>query len=238
LPFQTRIKVCGVTRPEDVKAAVDLGVDAIGLNFHPASPRFVDEGRATELLRVLPPFVISVGLFVDAPAERIAAVLEVLPLGLLQFHGDEAEADCRRWGRPYLKVLRMRPELEIDRALDGWPSAAGMLLDAYRRGVPGGTGETFDWGRIPAARSRPLVLAGGLTADNVEAAIVAVRPDAVDVSGGVESAPGIKDPIRMEAFVAAVRRADRRIDGRGQHRTADDAEGTGFAGESGQESRT
>ena len=238
MPFQTRIKVCGVTRTEDVVAAVDLGVDAVGLNFHPASPRFVEAVQAAELLRAVPPFVTGVGLFVDASAERIAAVLEAVPLGLLQFHGDEAEDACRRWQRPYLKVLRMRPELDVARSLGAWPSAAGMLLDAYRPGVPGGTGETFDWVRIPATRPRPLVLAGGLTAENVEAAILAVRPDAVDVSGGVESAPGVKDAGRMAAFVAAVRRADARLAAEQEHEEAAATAGNGHAGTTRQEPRT
>ncbi len=209
--LRTRVKFCGFTRREDVAAAVALGVDAIGLNFHAPSPRFVDPASARTLLAEIPPFVASVGLVVDAGEARVSALLAQLPLAMLQFHGDESEEACARHGRPWLKALRMRAELDVDAALGAWPSATGLLLDAYRPGVPGGTGETFDWSRIPRRRSRPLVLAGGLTADNVEAAILAVRPDAVDVAGGLESSPGIKDRARMEAFMAAVRRADARI---------------------------
>ena len=211
LPSPTRIKVCGITREADVEVAVRAGVDAIGLNFHEPSPRAVDAVRAASLLREIPPFVASVGLFVNLPAARLEGLLEAVPLAMLQFHGDEDEAYCRRWARPYLKVLRMREDLDVEAALGAWPSAAGVLLDAYRKGVPGGTGETFDWDRIPVRRPRPLVLAGGLVPENVEAAILAVRPDAVDVAGGVEHAPGIKDAARMAAFVAAVRRADARL---------------------------
>lgn len=209
--MRTRVKVCGFTRSEDVAAAVRLGVDAIGLNFHAPSPRFVEPAQARALLAELPPFVASVGLVVNAGAAQVEALLAALPLAMLQFHGDETEAACARHGRPWLKALRMREGLDVAAALDGWPSASGLLLDAYRPGVPGGTGETFDWSRIPERRRRPLVLAGGLTPDNVEEAILAVRPDAVDVAGGVESSPGIKDSERMAAFMAAVRRADARI---------------------------
>lgn len=208
---RTRVKICGFTRREDVEAAVRIGVDAIGLNFHEPSPRFVEPAQALALLRVIPPFVASVGLLVDAPAQRVSSLLEQLSLAMLQFHGDEAEADCVRHGRPWIKALRMRDDLDVAEAFRAWPSAAGLLLDAYRPGVPGGTGETFDWSRIPARHERPVVLAGGLSPENVEEAIVAVRPHAVDVAGGVESAPGIKDRVRMEAFMAAVQRADARI---------------------------
>lgn len=206
-----RIKVCGITRVEDAIAAADAGVHAIGLNFHDPSPRRVTPGTARELCAVLPPFVMTVGLFVDASAELIESVLAQVPLHMLQFHGDEPEADCARWGRPWLKALRMRPGIDVDSAAACWPGAAGLLLDSYRPGVPGGTGATFDWSRVPAARPRPLVLAGGLDADNVGAAIRAVRPDAVDVSGGVERSKGIKDAAMMRAFVAAVRQADASI---------------------------
>jgi phosphoribosylanthranilate isomerase len=205
------VKFCGFTRGGDVAEAVRLGVDAIGLNFHEPSPRFVPAAQARELLASIPPFVASVGLVVDAGATAVSALLEQLPLAMLQFHGDEPEAECVRHGRPYLRALRMREDLDVEAALAAWPSASGLLLDAYRPGVPGGTGETFDWSRIPRRRPRPLVLAGGLTPENVEEAILAVRPDAVDVAGGVEAAPGIKDAVRMAAFMDAVRRADARI---------------------------
>lgn len=209
--MRTRVKICGFTRREDVELAVALGADAIGLNFHPPSPRCVEMALARELLDATPPFVVSVGLVVDLEAARVASLLESLPLAMLQFHGEEPDEHCAHHGRPFLKVLRMRADLDVGAALDAWPSASGFLLDAYRPGVPGGTGETFDWSRIPATPPRPIVLAGGLTPDNVEEAILAVRPHAVDVASGVESAPGIKDRARMEAFMAAVQRADARI---------------------------
>jgi phosphoribosylanthranilate isomerase len=150
-----------------------------------------------------------VGLFVDAPAERIAAILEQVPLQMLQFHGDEPEADCARWNRPWLKALRMRDDLDVATLAASYGTAGALLLDSYRPGVPGGTGETFDWQRIPPALPRPLVLAGGLTPENVGEAIRIVRPQAVDVSGGVERAKGVKDAEAMQAFVDAVRNADR-----------------------------
>lgn len=208
---RTRVKFCGFTRSEDVAEAVRLGVDAIGLNFHEPSPRFVTSAQAQALLAAIPPLVASVGLVVNAGPAAIAALLEQVPLAMLQFHGDETESECVRHARPYLRALRMREDLDVEAAFAAWPSATGLLLDAYRPGVPGGTGETFDWSRIPRRRARPLVLAGGLTPENVEAAILAVRPDAVDVAGGVEAAPGIKDAARMAAFMAAVRRADAHI---------------------------
>ncbi len=208
-PFSlVRIKICGLRNPEQALAAVAAGADAIGLNFHGASPRAVDVDTARAICAVLPPFVTSVGLFVNAEETQIRAVLERVPLQMLQFHGDEEEHACSRWQRPYLKALRMRPELEIDPVLaNGFRSASGILLDGYRPGVPGGTGRAFDWSRIPAEHDRRLVLAGGLNAGNVGAAIRQVRPWAVDVCGGVELEPGEKDPGAMTAFVQAVRTA-------------------------------
>lgn len=203
-----RIKICGLRSPEQALAAVSAGADAIGLNFYAASPRSVEVAVARHICDVLPPFVSSVGLFVNAPAELVATVLDAVPLQMLQFHGDEDEAYCEQWRRPYLKVLRMREDLDTGAAMMAYASAAGIMLDSYRRGMPGGTGEVFDWDRIPRQRPRPLVLAGGLTAANVGQAIRRVRPWAVDVSGGVEQEPGVKDPAAMEAFVRAVRAAE------------------------------
>lgn len=199
-----RIKICGITRVEDARVAADAGVHAIGLNFHPDSPRCISIDTARELCAAVPPLLVTVGLFVDAPAERIREVLDAVPLQMLQFHGDEPEEDCLRWGRPYLKALRMRPGMDVRAAAARYPSASGLLLDSYRPGVPGGTGETFDWARIPSDLGRPLVLAGGLDPDNVGAAIRTVRPSAVDVSGGIERARGVKDAEAIRAFVRAV----------------------------------
>src|SRR5690606_31501923 len=185
--FMVRIKICGIPRVEDALAAVRAGADAIGLVFHEASPRAVDIQLASLIVRALPPFVTSVGLFVDAVEARIRQVLERVPLGRLQFHGDEPDDFCRRFARPYLKAVRVRPGVDLDSLAGNWPGASGILLDSYNPGVPGGTGETFDWGLSPAQRNWNLVLAGGLSAGNVREAVDLTQPWAVDVSGGVEA---------------------------------------------------
>ena len=202
--MRTRVKICGITRTEDALAAARLGADAIGLVFYAPSPRAVSAAQAAEVVRALPPFVTRVGLFVNAEREDIAAAIEAAQLDLLQFHGDESPADCRGHGRPWIKALRMAPEMDVAAEMDRFREAQGILLDAWRPGVPGGTGETFDWRRIPAQRPRPLILAGGLAPENVADAIRTVRPWAVDVSGGVERAKGIKDADRMAAFIREV----------------------------------
>ncbi len=203
---RTRVKLCGLTRPEDVDAAVAAGADALGFVLWPGSRRAVDEARLGELAARVPAFVTRVGLFVDqdsALIERCAAHLD-----LLQFHGDESPAFCAGFDRPWIKALRMRDDLDLDAAAEAYRGAQALLLDAYRPGVPGGTGETFDWSRIPAGLAKPVILAGGLGADNVAEAITTVAPFAVDVSGGVESAPGLKEAGRIAAFFAAVGRGD------------------------------
>lgn len=212
----TRIKICGVTTPGAALAVAAAGADAVGLNFHPDSPRYVDPDRARRIVAALPPFVTVVGLFVNCPAERLAETLRTVPLDLLQFHGDEAPADCSRWARPWIRALRVGApdwerrlaELEADP-----PLLRGVLLDAFVPGVPGGTGQRFDWARIPAGLPHALVLAGGLTPANVATAIEQVRPWAVDVSGGVECEPGVKDPERIRAFCRSVRETDARLSG-------------------------
>lgn len=202
-----RVKICGITRPGDGRRAAELGADAIGLVFYAPSPRHVTVEQATAIVRALPPFVSKVGLFVDAPEAEIRHVLEQVPLDYLQFHGDESPPFCTRFARPFLKVLRMRAGLDVIDYAARYPGAAGLLLDAYRKGVPGGTGETFDWAYIPSGLPLPLILAGGLTPANVAAAVATVRPWAVDVSGGVESSPGIKDEAKMAAFIRAAKAA-------------------------------
>jgi len=201
----TRIKICGITCREDAAVAVAAGADALGFVFYEPSPRYVDPARAADIISTLPPFVTSVGLFVDAPDERVEAIIEQTGLDLLQFHGAESEARCSRFNRPYIKALRVRPGLDIEQAASEYPSARGLLLDAYRPGVPGGTGEVFDWDLIPPVLAPGIILAGGLTADNVIQAIRQVRPYAVDVSGGVEATPGCKSLEKIQAFTAAVR---------------------------------
>ncbi|MBI1195120.1 MAG: phosphoribosylanthranilate isomerase [Gammaproteobacteria bacterium] len=205
----TRIKICGITRVEDALAAADAGADAIGLVFYAKSPRHVAIERAAEICAALPPFVSTVGLFVDADPDFIGEVLTRVPLDLLQFHGDESAAECERHGRPHIKALRMRPGIDLCEVVAGYGSARGVLLDTYRPGVPGGTGEAFDWTQVPSDLKTPIILAGGLSPDNVGEAVRRVRPWAVDVSGGVESAPGVKDSGRIADFVEAVRAADR-----------------------------
>lgn len=201
-----RIKICGITRVEDALAAAEAGADAIGLVFYAPSPRAVDAQQAAAIVRALPPFVTTVGLFVNASEDEVRGVLARVPLDLLQFHGDEPEEFCLRFSRPYLKAIRMRDDLDLQSQAANWPSASGILLDSYTPGVPGGTGETFDWQRIPQQHDWSLVLAGGLRVDNVQTAIAECRPWAVDVSGGVEQAKGIKDVEKIKAFIREVRR--------------------------------
>lgn len=203
---RTRIKICGLTREEDVLAAVNAGADAIGFVFYPPSPRFVPFERAAELARLVPPFVTTVGLFVEPARDFVEAALAHVPLQVLQFHGDEAEADCTGFGRPYIKAARMRPGLDLLKYAASFPGAQGLLLDAFVEGYGGG-GETFDWSLIPDNLPMPLILSGGLNAANVTEAVQRVRPWAVDVSSGVESAKGIKDAARITDFVAGVQHA-------------------------------
>ncbi|TBV07966.1 phosphoribosylanthranilate isomerase [Phytopseudomonas dryadis] len=200
-----RCKICGITRIEDALAAVEAGADAIGLVFYPRSPRAVSVAQAGEIVAALPPFVTTVGLFVDMPRAELAQLLERVPLDLLQFHGEESAEQCEGFARPYIKALRVRPGDDIAVRVAAYPGARGVLLDTYVAGVPGGTGEAFDWSLVPPRLSKPVVLAGGLTAGNVAEAIARVRPYAVDVSGGVEASKGIKDVHKMNAFVRAVR---------------------------------
>lgn len=201
-----RIKVCGITRVEDALAAAHAGADAIGLVFYTPSPRAVTPAQAAAIVAALPPFITSVGLFVDADAAYVREVLAQVPLDLLQFHGDEDADYCDQFERPYLKAVRVRADQDLATVAAAWPKAQGILLDSYKAGVPGGTGEVFDWSLVPGERRWNLVLAGGLTADNVAQAIAEVKPWAVDVSGGVELAKGIKDIEKINAFVQEVKR--------------------------------
>lgn len=217
--MRTRIKICGITRIPDALAAAQAGADAIGLVFWSGTPRAIpiDTARAIALAR--PPFVTTVGLFVDPPAEEVRAILAAVPIDVLQFHGNESAEFCRAFGRPYLKAIAVGPEAHEARLLEyavRYADAAALLLDAPPSdGLPGGTGKSFDWNRVPAALARPIVLSGGLDAANVGAAIRRVRPWAVDVSTGVEAigadgraVKGVKDARRIGEFVEAVRNAD------------------------------
>jgi phosphoribosylanthranilate isomerase len=202
-----RIKICGITSVADGLAAVQSGAHAIGLVFYEKSPRAVNLPQAKEITAAVGPFVTVVGLFVDADPQFVRDAAAVAGLHLLQFHGNESRDYCEQFGRPYMKALRMRPELDVLQAINEYPSASGILLDAYRPGVPGGTGETFDWQRVPVGSPRPLVLAGGLTPTNVAAAIRATGVYGVDVSGGVESSPGKKDNEKIDQFIHNARNA-------------------------------
>ena len=200
-----RSKICGITRIEDALVAAEAGADAIGLVFYDKSPRAVDVRQARAILAALPPFVTSVGLFVNASRCFIGEVLDAVPLDVLQFHGDETPEQCEGHGRPWFKALRVRRGDDLHAEARRFAGARAILLDAYVPGVPGGTGERFDWSLIPADLPMPLILAGGLTPDNVTEAIASVRPYGVDVSGGVEAAKGIKDAAKVAAFIRRVR---------------------------------
>ena len=203
----TAIKICGITREQDALAAAHCGANAVGFVFYAKSPRAVTPARAAALMRVLPPFVTSVALFVDADVAAVKHTMAMARADLLQFHGDESPAYCRQFGVPYLKALRVRPGVDLLQYARDYHDAKALLLDAYVEGTPGGTGATFDWALIPKNLPLPVVLSGGLTQENVTAAIKAVRPWAVDVSSGVESARGIKDAAKIAAFVTGVRNA-------------------------------
>lgn len=205
--MRTRVKICGITRPQDAQAAIDAGCDAIGLVFYEPSPRFVSKERAAEIVATIPPFVSVVGLFVNAEPTYIQQVLQHVRLDLLQFHGDETALECQQLGMPYMKAIRVKAETNLLQYAEEFKQARALLLDAYVEGVPGGTGQAFDWNIIPKALPIPVVLAGGLTPDNVSAAIMQVKPYAVDVSGGVEVEKGIKDAAKIAAFMRGVSHA-------------------------------
>jgi phosphoribosylanthranilate isomerase len=197
-----RVKICGITRLEDAIDACRAGADALGFVFHPASPRNIAPQTAAAIVARLPPFVTSVGLFVDADAAFVEAVLVTANLDLLQFHGHETPAECGRFGKPYLKAVRVSPDTDLLEYAATYKAARGLLLDAYVPGVAGGTGVAFDWRLIPPELAGSIVLSGGLTPENVGEAVRRVRPWAVDVSSGVEAAKGVKDPHKVSRFIA------------------------------------
>ncbi|MBI5753454.1 MAG: phosphoribosylanthranilate isomerase [Hydrogenophilales bacterium] len=202
-----RVKICGITRVEDGLACAQLGADAIGLVFYAPSPRHVCVEQARAIMAALPPFITTVGLFVDADAPEVSAVLEQLPLDLLQFHGNENPDYCQGFNRPYLKAVRVKPGVDLVQYAARYAQAKGLLLDAHVEGIAGGTGQAFDWNLIPAHLPMPVVLSGGLDPANVTQAIKRVQPAAVDVSSGVEAAKGIKDAAKIAAFMQGVRNA-------------------------------
>jgi phosphoribosylanthranilate isomerase len=200
--------MCGLTRVSDAHAAVAVGADALGFVFYSPSPRAVTPDQARRIVSELPPFVTTVGLFVDEEAEIVRRVLSQIPLDLLQFHGQESAAYCRQFGRPWIKALAMREGLDLAAAVETYREAAALLLDAFDPTRPGGTGQQFDWARIPPRLAPRIILAGGLTPANVAEAIRQVRPYAVDVSGGIEAGKGLKDEARMAAFIQGVSDGD------------------------------
>ncbi|MDX2506863.1 MAG: phosphoribosylanthranilate isomerase [Gammaproteobacteria bacterium] len=204
----TRVKICGITNRIDAQLACDYGADAIGLVFYPPSPRYVNIEQAVIVTESLPPFISSVALFVNARREEIDNVLKQLAIDVIQFHGDESAEFCGSFNRPYIKAIRMQGGLDLYAVQKEYACARGLLLDTYKKGIPGGTGETFNWEKVPHDLDRPVILAGGLVADNVALAIKQVKPYAVDVSGGVEASKGIKDGEKMARFMENVRGSD------------------------------
>jgi len=202
---RTRIKICGITRVQDARAAAELGADAIGLVFYEPSPRCVTVEQACAIIAALPPFVTVVGLFVDPTRDRVASVLRQCTLNVLQFHGDETPDFCSAFGLPYIKAARVRPNADLVQSLSPYTGAQGWLLDAYHDRLYGGTGVPFDWKLIPRGLARPVILSGGLTQENVGAAVRQVRPWAVDVSSGVEAEKGIKNAAKIAAFITGVK---------------------------------
>ncbi|HET8902961.1 MAG TPA: phosphoribosylanthranilate isomerase [Saccharospirillum sp.] len=205
---RTRIKYCGMTRLSDVEFADQLGVDAIGLVFYPPSPRAVTPEQAAPLAKAAGAFCSRVGLFVNPSADEVRDTLRQVPLDLLQFHGDETPEFCAGFDRPWIKALRVRDTDTLEQALALYRDADGWILDAYKAGVPGGTGETFQWSLIPEQWRRRIILAGGLTPANVNEAVSAIRPQGVDVSGGIEAEKGLKSPDKMTEFLRQVTLAD------------------------------
>ena len=206
---RTRVKICGITRPQDAAAVVEQGADALGLVFYPPSPRAVTIEQAQRVVAEVPAFVTVTALFVNPSVEQVQSTIDNVRIDLLQFHGDEDDAFCRQFNRPYIKALRVRQASDLVASCLRFPDSLAILLDSYKPGIPGGTGETFDWSLIPAELPKPLILAGGLECDNVTQAIQQTNPFAVDVSGGVESAKGIKDDNLIAEFMHEVCRADR-----------------------------
>jgi phosphoribosylanthranilate isomerase len=199
---RTRIKICGITNLKDANLAIEAGADAIGLVFYEKSPRYVAINTAAHIIKNTPPFINFVGLFVDAEESYVKKVLERTAIGTLQFHGQESEQACAMYNKPYIKAIRMAEDVDLHEQSEKYASANALLLDTYVKGVPGGTGLSFDWNMIPRGLEKPVILAGGLDESNVKNAISQVHPYAVDVSGGVEREKGIKDPDKIKNFIS------------------------------------
>ena len=206
--LRTRVKICGITRVQDALEAVRCGADAIGLVFYAASPRHVSVQQAQQIVAALPPFISVVALFVNATPAEIEAVLSQVRIDIVQFHGDETAADCERIKLPYFKAIRVKSDTNLLQCALDFSSANALLLDTYSEAAYGGTGHVFDWDLIPKNMTKPVILAGGLIAENVSLAIQKVKPYAVDISGGVEVSKGIKDANKIAAFMLAVQAAN------------------------------
>lgn len=214
---RTRIKFCGFTRAQDAQLAVALGVDALGLVFYENSKRYITIEQAQTIVPHIPALVNSIGVFVNAEAAFVHQVLKKIKLSCLQFHGDENESYCRSFALPYIKVISMKNNIDVLAAIKQYPSASAIILDTYHGQQIGGSGNSFDWQLIPDNLPKPLILAGGLTVANVAEAITTMQPYGLDLSSGIESAPGIKDPQKMQQFIAAVHAADHAADQFGSH---------------------
>jgi phosphoribosylanthranilate isomerase len=201
-----RVKICGITNVKDALLAIELGADALGFVFYPESPRYITPSMANSIVDQLPPFITPVALFVDAEKSLIDEVVSKNSRWVIQFHGNETESECLQYKVPYIKAIRVKEDTNLHKAADDYASALALLLDTYKKGVPGGTGEIFNWALIPKQLSKPFILAGGLTASNVTLAIKTTKPFAVDVSGGVEESKGIKSKEKIQQFISGVKR--------------------------------
>ena len=205
---RVRVKICGITRPADGVMVAQAGADAIGLVFYQQSQRFVSVENANRIIRELPPFISTVGLFVNSTASEIRSVLSYVNLDILQFHGEERPEDCSQFGKPWLKAIRMQAGVNLPKLAEDYAHSSGLLLDSYVPGQAGGTGQTFDWNTVSKGLKKPVILAGGLHSANVKEAILKLSPYAVDVSTGVESDIGIKESIKVAGFIRQVRETD------------------------------
>ncbi|WP_417552318.1 phosphoribosylanthranilate isomerase [Marinomonas fungiae] len=201
-----RVKICGITNLDDAMQASNAGADALGFVFYEKSPRYVTPKTANDIIAQLPPFITPVALFVDADDQLVQSVIAGSPRWVLQFHGEESPEQCLQYGQPYFKAIRMKSDVDLLLEAERYDTATAILLDAYKPGVPGGTGETFDWHLIPSNLPKPLILAGGLTVENIHHAVASVQPYAVDVSGGVEKEKGKKDPLKVTQFINGAKR--------------------------------
>lgn len=201
----THVKICGITNESDAQKASELGVSALGFVFYKQSARYISAEAANQIVRVLPPFVVPIALFVDATSSEVDAVIQSSARWQIQFHGNETDDFCKQFNRTYIKALRVQEGHDIRQDAQDYPSASAILLDTFKKGIPGGTGESFNWDLVPADMPKPVILAGGLTPENVSTAISTVQPYAVDVSGGVELSKGIKDHNKLALFLSGAK---------------------------------